>query len=142
MAPAGGRPVATHHAADWGMGALLMAMMLVILFPLVLAGVILIPLAARDGLVHDVQLITTLADVVGYGVVGLAILAVLFSLVGLISGFVRRQPVGLPTCALVVSVVSLVLWIVIFVGIQAVKRDIQFQDFRDRSIPIDRRFGR
>src|SRR5262245_46452583 len=89
----GERPAATHHASDWGLGSLLMSLALVMLFPLVIAGVIPIPFVGRERGLGDVTMVILLADVVGYGVVALAGLAVLFALVGLISGFVRNQPV-------------------------------------------------
>jgi hypothetical protein len=139
-AATGQRPVATHHASAWGLGSLLMALTLLVLFPMVLPGVLIFPHMARIGeLGGELSLITTLADVVAYGFVGLAGLATVFGVVGLISGFVRHQPVGLPVAALVVSLVALVLWIVMFLGIQAFKREIQYQYQRDRSYPVDRR---
>jgi hypothetical protein len=136
----GQRGTPTQHASDWGLGSLLMAMTMLLLAPWAVAGLALLPILLREGGPADLGLFGTLADLVGYGFLAIAALTTLFALVGLISGFVRGQPVGLPTAALVLSILNLALWIVLFFGVMEIKREIQFRrNFLDH--PERRRFN-
>ena len=115
----------TRHATDWGLAALLMALALMMLFPvslLVLANGFFMVAAMVQA--SDLGWVNLVADVAVYSFIGLSILAVLFGMVGLISGFVRNQPVGLPTAGLLVGVVALVLWIMMIFVVGALKRDL------------------
>jgi hypothetical protein len=128
----GERGTPGRHASDWGLGSLLMSLTLLVLFPLVVSAACLVWIVnlqsnAREGTFVEPVMLITLSDVVAYGSVTLAGLAVLFGMVGLISGFVRNQPVGLPTTALVVGLVALILWIIMFIGIQGFKRELNYR---------------
>src|SRR5260221_9138581 len=70
-----------RHATDWGFGSLLVALTLLILFPMVL-GVMMIGREIIRNNTRDIDLIFLVADVTAYGFVALAVMATLFGLIG------------------------------------------------------------
>jgi hypothetical protein len=112
------RPVATHHAGQWGLAALLLAAFLLLLFPVMLLAEF---LGAVVGVLsqavdeHALRGYATLMSAAVYGLIGLAALAVVFGLVGLVSALVRQQPAGLSVAGSVLAVAALVLQVVLLV---------------------------
>ncbi len=131
----GGRGTSTRHATDWGLAALLLALALMMLFPISL-GVLAVgfDLIARTTHPNNMRWVNTVADVSVYSFIGLSVLAALFGLVGLISGFARNQPVGLPTAGLLVSIVALILWVVMAVVVGVVKSEMP--NYQNNRMPM------
>jgi hypothetical protein len=119
----GGGSKSSRHATDWGLSSLLMALALMMMFPIsLLVLAIGFPLVAVMVMPGNVPYVYTVADVAVYSFVGLSVLSVLFGMVGLISGFVRNQPVGLPTSGLLVGIVALILWVMMYLVVGELKR--------------------
>lgn len=110
-------PVATpasasgNHAGQWGLAGLLIALAVVLFFPLMcflLAGAM-IGVGNDDYLeTRDIALGVLAVQVLAGGVLLLAGFALLCGVVGVVSGLVRRQPLGLSVAGLVASLAAVV----------------------------------
>src|SRR5262245_51736186 len=97
----------TRYGPDLGLGALLIGLFLLILYPV---GLILSAFGGEVG--EGGGAIAFLASTVAvYLFLGLAILGLLFALAALMFSYLRREPKGLPICGIAVSVPAVVLWV-------------------------------
>jgi len=104
------RPAAQgSHAGQWGLAALLLAIVPLLLFPLMVFLLIFLlrmawetPELERQHL--DYGILGGRAVIYGLG--GLSALGLLFGLVGLLQGMFRSQPIGLPLADIAAALVS------------------------------------
>jgi hypothetical protein len=132
------RALSTNHSGHWGLAALLVGCLLILFFPISLL-VIGVGVQSSYGAygqwdVSGLQLADTIAHVTVYCLMGLGMLGLLAGLIGLISGLVRRQPIGLPLVGLFLCLGGLVFSVMLLIAVNRVADDMwrsfQFQDRR------------
>src|SRR5262245_4360115 len=136
-------PPATHHAGQWGLAALLLGCFLLVLFPVMLlaefAGA---AVAVQDRSMDEsaFRFFTGGFVAVAYGLIGVAILALIFGVIGLISALVRGQPAGLSCAGTVMAVASLALHILLVIITHRVVEELRREKLGGRPLDFNRRF--
>ncbi len=141
-----------RHAAELGLGALFISMTVMLLFP-----ILLIVLFLGDALAWNASLRASDLDLAingGYAtaitVLVLAVLGLLFGLVGLVSGLFRRQPLGLSVAGILMGIGAVILAVILFLTTQRIGEDLRMLQDRirhghrpggnmDQILPRDRR---
>lgn len=108
----------TTHSGQWGLAGLLLALAVVLFFPLMcflLAGAM-TGVANDDYLVtRDIALGVLAVQLLAGGVLLLAAFGLLCGVVGVVSGLVRRQPLGLSVAGVVASLAAVTFAVVLLV---------------------------
>jgi hypothetical protein len=104
------------HSGQWGLSALLIGALVVILFPIMvmsffgaMAGAYTNDFLQSSDL--DLGVITT--EVATGGLLALAIFALICGIIGILSAFFRRQPLGLAAGGTVVAIVAVVVTVIL-----------------------------
>lgn len=127
--PAPTRP--NNHAGQWGLAGLLLALAVILFFPLMcflLAGAMIG--VAEDPFVEprDIGLGVLAVQLLAGGVLLLAAFGLLCGVVGLVSGLVRRQPLGLSVAGLVASLAAVTFAVVLLVvSVRCVEWTVTYQ---------------
>ena len=132
------RAVSTNHSGHWGLASVLVGCLLILFFPISLLVIGVGVQSSYGGFgqwdASGLQLADTIAHITVYCLMGLGVLGLLAGLIGLISGLVRRQPVGLPIMGLFLCLGGLVFSIMLLITVNRVADDmwrmINFQDRR------------
>ena len=104
------------HSGQWGLSALLIGALVVILFPIMVMSFF----GAMAGAYNneflqssDLDLGVTTTQVSTGGLLALAIFALICGIVGIMSAFFRRQPFGLALGGTVVAIVAVIVAIIL-----------------------------
>lgn len=124
-------PPPGHHAGQWGLAGLLIALAVIVLFPLLcflLAGAM-FGVAEDDYLeTGDIALGVLAVQILAGGVLVLAAFALLCGVIGVVSGLVRRQPLGLSVAGLVASLAAVTFAVVLLVvSLRCVEWTVNYQ---------------
>lgn len=112
----GDGPAPAGHSAQWGLSALLLSMLIIILFPIVVMSLFAAMVGAysNDFLKSsDIDLGVLATHVMVIGLLALAVFASLCGLAGLFSATKRRQPFGLSIAGTVLALPAVVLSLVL-----------------------------
>jgi hypothetical protein len=108
-------PAAGNHSAQWGLSAILLSMLIVMLFPIIVMSMFasMVGAATSEPLEsRDIDLGVAATYIAAIGLLVLAAFALLFSLFGLLAALIRRQAPGLSVAGFVVAALALALAIV------------------------------
>jgi hypothetical protein len=124
-------PLPNHHAAEWGLASLLLAgfLLFTALLTLLFGVLYNASLPQLRPSPSDVRLTVNLSTAVIGLLTGLSVASVVFAIVGLRSAVVRRQPAGLSLAGMLLSLVVMLLWTAIVIGLVGI-----IDDFSRRHI--------
>jgi hypothetical protein len=111
-APAPAPSPATPHAFQWGLAALLLGCFLILVCPIVGIGIgagSVLGALRQSGDEQALREYAALAKLPVYCLIGAAVLALAFGLLGLRSAWSRREPAGLAVAGSIVAVIALVV---------------------------------
>jgi predicted RNA-binding Zn-ribbon protein involved in translation (DUF1610 family) len=116
-----------RHAAEWGLASLLVAGVLILMFPLMLIVVIGGDAVAWAGDVQgsDIDQAIGVGYLTGISLIGLGVLALFFGLMGLTAAAYRKQPFGLSVAGTLVSLGALFLAIMLMIVIVRIGDDLR-----------------
>ncbi|HLW63874.1 MAG TPA: hypothetical protein VKS79_01060 [Gemmataceae bacterium] len=106
------------HSGQWGLSALLIGALVIVLFPIMVMSFFgaMAGAANNDYLQSsDLDLGVTATEASTGGLLGLAIFALVCGIVGVISTFLRRQPLGLAMGGTVVAIVAVIVAIILVI---------------------------
>ena len=114
------------HSGHWGLAALLLSALILILFPIAVATILGLLIGAWN--INEVELhhikFAVLGGRVGiFGLLGLSILALVSGVMGLVRATRRRQPFGLPVAGTAAAVVALAVSVVLVIAGEYVAED-------------------
>jgi hypothetical protein len=131
------------HSGQWGLSAILIGGLVVFMFPIIVMSLF----GAMTGAFHneflksnDIDLGVSATYAMVFGLLILSIIAVGCAAIGVLSGLMRRQPMGLSISGMVLAVVAVVLAVILLLIAQRCidwARDYQKQRF---TVKLD--FGR
>jgi hypothetical protein len=109
------------HAGQWGLAAILLGALVILLFPmfLLLIGGLLMG-SYEDPFVEsrDIDLAVTGSWAVFGAMAGIALFSLICAIVGLVSARERRQPLGLSIAGFVVALAAMVITGILLLGLQ------------------------
>jgi hypothetical protein len=114
------------HSGHWGLAALLLGSLLLILFPIALATMLGLLIGAwniNEVELRHVQFAVLGGRVIVYGLLGLGVLALASGILGLARAGGRRQPFGLPIVGTATALVALAAAVVLVVAAEYVAED-------------------
>jgi hypothetical protein len=131
------------HSGQWGLSAILIGGLVVFMFPIIVMSLF----GAMTGAFHndflkpnDIDLGISATYAMVFGLLFLSVIAVGCAVVGVLSGFVRRQPMGLSIGGTVLAVVAVVLAVILLLIAQ---RCIDWaRDYQNERFAVKLNFGR